>query len=90
MIFEFDPNKSAANKVKHGIDFVEAQALWTGAVVEGKARTQDGEVREFAVGKIGDKLWTVIFTRRGDSGEVIRIISARRSQPGERRLYGQG
>jgi hypothetical protein len=26
--FEFDPAKSAANKVKHGIDFVEAQAIW--------------------------------------------------------------
>ena len=27
-MFEFDPAKSAANKAKHGIDFVEAQALW--------------------------------------------------------------
>jgi uncharacterized protein len=25
MEFEFDPQKSAANKRKHGIDFVEAQ-----------------------------------------------------------------
>jgi uncharacterized DUF497 family protein len=24
----FDPAKSAANKAKHGIDFIEAQALW--------------------------------------------------------------
>lgn len=28
MEFEFDERKSAANKAKHGIDFVEAQALW--------------------------------------------------------------
>ena len=26
--FEYDPNKSAANKAKHSIDFEEAQALW--------------------------------------------------------------
>jgi len=26
--FEFDPNKSQANKNKHGLDFVEAQVLW--------------------------------------------------------------
>jgi uncharacterized DUF497 family protein len=26
--FEFDPRKSESNKAKHGIDFVEAQALW--------------------------------------------------------------
>ena len=28
MNFEFDPEKSAGNKAKHGIDFEEAQALW--------------------------------------------------------------
>ncbi len=28
MKFEFDINKSESNKNKHGIDFVEAQALW--------------------------------------------------------------
>jgi uncharacterized DUF497 family protein len=28
MKFEFDPAKSASNKDKHGIDFVEAQVLW--------------------------------------------------------------
>lgn len=27
-VFEFDPAKSAANRVKHGIDFVATQALW--------------------------------------------------------------
>jgi uncharacterized DUF497 family protein len=29
--FEFDPAKSIANKSKHGIDFIEAQALWEDA-----------------------------------------------------------
>ena len=28
MEFEFDEQKSNANLAKHGIDFVEAQALW--------------------------------------------------------------
>jgi hypothetical protein len=28
MDFEYDPNKSEANKAKHGIDFEEAQELW--------------------------------------------------------------
>ena len=26
--FEFDPAKSEANLLKHGIDFTEAQTLW--------------------------------------------------------------
>ena len=28
MEFEFDEGKSTSNKVKHGIDFIEAQELW--------------------------------------------------------------
>jgi hypothetical protein len=28
MTFEFDTNKSKANKRKHGIDFDEAQSMW--------------------------------------------------------------
>jgi uncharacterized DUF497 family protein len=26
--FEFDENKSQSNRLKHGIDFFDAQALW--------------------------------------------------------------
>ena len=41
MEFEFDERKSRANKVKHGIDFVEAQALWLDeALVEIPARSE--------------------------------------------------
>jgi uncharacterized DUF497 family protein len=40
--FEFDPEKSSANKAKHGIDFVEAQTLWLDeALIEAPARTDD-------------------------------------------------
>ena len=28
MQFEYDPNKSTANKAKHGIDFEDAQRIW--------------------------------------------------------------
>jgi uncharacterized DUF497 family protein len=28
MVFEYDPNKSADNKRRHGIDFDDAQRLW--------------------------------------------------------------
>jgi uncharacterized DUF497 family protein len=87
--FEFDRTKSAANKAKHGIDFVEAQVLWDSAVVEGEARAKDGEVRGFAIGKIGDKVWIAIFTRRGDAGNVIRLISVRRATPKEQVFYGK-
>jgi uncharacterized DUF497 family protein len=84
MEFEFDEGKSKANKVKHGIDFVEAQALWEDVdALEIPAKTPD-EPRSIVVGRIGEKLWSAVITRRG---ERIRIISVRRSRNEERDLY---
>ena len=84
MRFEYDPDKSSANKVKHGIDFLEAQALWSDLdLIEIRARTED-EPRYMVIGKISDKHWSGIITYRD---EVIRIISVRRSRPEEVGLY---
>jgi len=82
--FEFDPAKSAANKLKHGIDFVEAQALWLDdQLIEVPARTQD-EPRLLVVATIRGRHWSAIVTHRGNS---IRLISVRRSRLEEVELY---
>jgi len=84
MDFEFDPNKSVTNKVKHGIDFAEAQKLWEDRDrLLVPARTQN-EARFMLIGKIGQKHWSTIFTYRG---ETIRIISARRARKEEVNAY---
>lgn len=84
MDFEFDPGKSAANKAKHGIDFVEAQALWLDeALIEAPARTED-EPRFLAVGRIAGRCWSAIFVRRDGR---TRIISVRRSRKKEIEAY---
>ena len=84
MEFEFDEAKSRTNKVRHGIDFVEAQALWEDAdLLEVPARTED-EPRAVVIGKIAEKHWSAIITWRN---EKIRIISVRRSRKEERELY---
>jgi uncharacterized DUF497 family protein len=84
MEFEFDSEKSASNRRKHGIDVVEAQALWADPdVVEIPARTQ-GELRALVIGKIGDKLWSAVITGRE---ERVRIISVRRSRDEEVAIY---
>jgi len=81
MQFEFDPAKSLANKNKHGLDFVEAQALWDDPdLLEVPARTTD-EPR-FLV--IGDKHWSGIIAYRQDR---IRLISVRRSRSEEVEIY---
>jgi len=84
MGFEYDPDKSAENKRKHGIDFEAAQRLWADAkLVEIPARNSD-EPRWLLIGKIDEKHWSAIITRRGDN---IRLISVRRSRDEEVELY---
>jgi uncharacterized DUF497 family protein len=80
MEFEFDPNKSDHNKKKQGINFYEAQALWDDSdLIEIPAKTTD-ETRIAVIGKIADKHWSGVITYRGD---VVRIISVRRSRKEE-------
>mgnify|MGYP006307879065 FL=1 len=84
MGFEFDEQKSAANKEKHGIDFVEAQLLWFDSrLVEIPARTVD-EPRFLIIGTIAALHWSAVVTYRE---ERIRIISVRRSRREEVEIY---
>ena len=86
MKFEYDPNKSAANKEKHGIDFEEAQELWNdGRALEIEAAYKD-ERRFALLGRLQDLHWTAVYTYRG---ECIRLISCRRSRKQEVQLYEQ-
>jgi uncharacterized DUF497 family protein len=84
-MFEYDPEKSAINVAKHGIDFEAAQALW-----KDNNRTEidvvsEVEPRTAVTGMIGGRLWTAIVTMRD---ETVRIISVRRAWEKEIRRYG--
>ncbi len=84
MSFEFDERKSQANKAKHGIDSLEAQALWLDErFVEVPARSDD-EPRFLVVGTIVGKHWSAFVTYRGEN---IRLISVRRSRAEEVAIY---
>jgi len=83
--FEFDETKSSKNKTKHGIDFVEAQALWLDEnLLSLPGRSAQEEQRFLLVGTIGEKRWSAIITYRNDA---IRIISVRRSRVREVEAY---
>jgi hypothetical protein len=84
MEFEFDSEKSSANKKKHGIDFLEAQALWNDPdLIEIPVKTID-EPRFLVIGRISGKHWSGVVTYRG---EKMRIISVRRSRREEIETY---
>ncbi len=84
-MFEFDPAKSDANRIKHGIDFVEAQALWQDDdLIDLGMVEYDGETRHLFVGQWRGRRWTAVVTYRGGS---IRIISVRRARGSEEMAY---
>ena len=88
MRFEFDAAKSAANKAKHGIDFVEAQTLWSDPDrIEGSGRSTD-EPRFQIIGQIAQTTWTATVTCRHE--ETIRLISVRRARKSEKAQYVEG
>jgi len=90
MRFDWDDRKDSSNLRKHGIDFDTASLafddplhlLIPDVVVDGEQRWQ-------LIGMASDvALLVVIHTCRDEDGdELVRIISARKAEPYERRGY---
>jgi hypothetical protein len=90
MTFSWDPAKSEANVRERGFDFEFASLIFDGPTLEQEDRRQDyRERRVVAIGQAEGVELTVVYTdRRSTAGEPERrIISARRSNRHERRLY---
>lgn len=86
--YEWDESKSAENVEKHeGVGFEEATTVFNdpAALYVYDADHSDNEDRYIVVG-IGDRRRTIVvtYTYRSDR---IRIISARKAEPRERRQY---
>lgn len=84
-MYQWDAKKREANLRDHGIDFAEAHHFdWETAIISIDDREDYGELREMAIGFIGVRLHTMVFTRRGGN---IRIISLRKANRSEMRRY---
>lgn len=91
--FEWDTAKAESNFSKHRVSFEIATRVFADpfAVVE-QDRIENGEHRWKTLGIVdGYLLLLVAHTVRDneDGTEVIRIISARRAEPKERKRYEQ-
>lgn len=87
MEFEWDPKKAATNLKKHGVSFVEAaQAFSDPNAVEfiDDSMFHD-EIRYRLIGFSQTRLLFVAYTYREDN--LIRMISARKATPVEKRYY---
>lgn len=86
MRFEWDEAKNRANIRKHGIDFNDIpEAFQLPMLILCDDRTGYGEERWIAIGWIRALIGVVVYTER--LGDVIRIISARKSTQHEAKLY---
>ncbi len=90
--FEWDPAKAAINLRKHGVSFETAMRVFSDpfALAE-QDRIEGGEQRWRTIGVVEGWLFVLVAhtVREDNEFEVIRIISARRAEPKERRRYEQ-
>ena len=90
--FEWDADKAASNLQKHHVRFeTAARVVADPFAISAQDRIEAGEYRWQTLGIVdGVLLLLVAHTVQDDDGiEVIRIISARRAEPKERKRYEQ-
>ena len=86
MRIEFDGAKRAETINARGLDMAQAADVFAGPTLTVEDDRQDyGEVRYITVGFLDEAMVVLAWTRRDDAQ---RIISMRRANERERRLYG--
>ena len=87
--FEWDDRKSISNKRKHGVSFEEAQTIFfdDSAIEYADPAHSDAEGRFLMLGRSYQLRVLVVCHCLRESETVIRIISARKATPKERRVY---
>ena len=86
MRIEFDEAKHAATLKARGLDMARAEEVFADATLTVEDDRQDyGEVRYITIGFLDQAMVVLVWTHRDDAH---RIISMRRANERERRLYG--
>jgi uncharacterized DUF497 family protein len=83
----FDPGKNGANIALRGLSFEMAKRFdFDSALILIDSRRDYGEVHYQAMGLIGNRLYFLVFTMRG---QTLRVISLRLANRKEKALYDQ-
>ena len=84
--FTYDPGKNKANEEKHGYPLTHAYGVdFDAALIWEDVRRDYGESRFSMLAPIGDRLFFIAFTVRGD--EELRLISLRKANRREEVAY---
>ena len=84
MIFEWDEHKRHSNLEKHGLDFLDAYAVFEAPHVVVPSSYGGREDRFLAIGIFEGRAVTVVYTTRS---EAARVISFRRARHEEKQKY---
>lgn len=86
MRYSYDQTKKASNLRKHGLNFDDARAVFeSGNAVTFEDRRFDyGEVRYLTLGLLGGEVVIITTT---ETEKTIRIISMRRADKNEQKIY---
>ena len=85
MIIEWDEQKNTANKLKHGIGFRDAEAVFSGRCVSFQdTRFDYGEERFITIGLLEKREVMIVHTCRENR---IRVISMRKANDHEKKIY---
>jgi len=85
MEIEFDPAKEEQNRVRHGLGFRGAEAIFDNFRIDDEDGREDyGETRFVTLGRVGRQIIVCVWTERG---EAARIISLRKAEKDEREIY---
>ena len=89
--FEWDAVKAASNLSKHKVSFETATRVFADPfLLTQQDRIENGEQRWQSIGMVDGQLVLLVahtFGEDDDGTEVLRIISARRADPKERKRY---
>lgn len=88
MEFEWDNTKAEQNSLKHRVSFEMAAFAFDDpyALIIDDEKHSVNEHRQWLIGDSGAKVLVIVFTIRLPKGNV-RIVSARRANRRERRMY---
>ena len=86
MNLAWDAAKNRANVTKHGLDFADAEQVFSGPCVTFEDDRFDyGEKRLLTLGLLAARVVVIAHALRGD--EVTRIISMRKANRREQKIY---
>lgn len=86
LMFEWGDAKARANLRKHGVDFLDAPAMFTGRLLTAADLRQDyGEERWVGIGDTAGRTLVIAFSQ--PAAATIRVISLRKATKSERRAY---